>query len=155
MIRVFRHYMLRSLVILGAGEALILFGAVYAAVSASILEINPTSRLLVGPVWTKGIAFVVIMMSVMAAALPADSYRLFAPVTGDIDEFRREQRDWIAEHGAGFAVVHADPRNPLLPDIVQRIAGETGFLVGGLSSSRGAIGQLAGSVAEGCVLTLK
>ncbi len=43
MIRVFRHYLPRSLVILGVGEALILFGAVYAAVSVALLEIDPTA----------------------------------------------------------------------------------------------------------------
>ncbi len=66
MIRVFRHYVPRSLVILGAGEALILFSAVYVAVSVDLLEINPTARLLVGPVWTKGLTYVVLMILVMA-----------------------------------------------------------------------------------------
>ncbi len=68
MIRVFRHYVPRSLVILGAGEALILFSAVYVAVTVGLLEINPTARLLVGPVWTKGLTYVVLMMLVMATA---------------------------------------------------------------------------------------
>ncbi len=68
MIRVFRHYLPRSLVILGAGEALILFSAIYVAVTVGVLEINPTARLLVGPVWTKGLAYVLLMMLVMAIA---------------------------------------------------------------------------------------
>ncbi|MCK5363475.1 MAG: hypothetical protein KAR22_10925, partial [Gammaproteobacteria bacterium] len=68
MIRVFRHYVPRSLVILGAGEALILFSAIYVAVTVGVLEINPTARLLVGPVWTKGLAYVLLMMLVMAIA---------------------------------------------------------------------------------------
>jgi sugar transferase (PEP-CTERM system associated) len=68
MIRVFRHYVPRSLAILGAGEALILFGAVYVAVSVDLLEINPTARLLVGPIWTKGLIYVVLMVLMMTAA---------------------------------------------------------------------------------------
>ncbi len=68
MIRVFRHYVPRSLIILGTGEALILLSAVYLAVGVDLMEINPTARLLVGPVWTKGLAYVVIMMLVMAGA---------------------------------------------------------------------------------------
>jgi len=68
MIRVFRHYLPRSLVILGAGEALILLSAVYVAVSVGLLEINPTARLLVGPIWTKALAYVIVMMLVMAGA---------------------------------------------------------------------------------------
>jgi sugar transferase (PEP-CTERM system associated) len=68
MIRVFRHYLPRSLVILGAGEAVILSAAVYMSVSVGLLEINPTARLLVGPIWTKALAYLLIMMLIMAAA---------------------------------------------------------------------------------------
>jgi sugar transferase (PEP-CTERM system associated) len=68
MIRVFRHYLPRSLIILGIGEALILLGAVYLAVSFGVLEINPTARLLVGPIWSKGLVYVLLMMLIMAAA---------------------------------------------------------------------------------------
>jgi len=68
MIRVFRHYLPRSLVILGAGEAVILIAAIYVSVSVSLLEINPTARLLVGPIWTKALAYLLFMMLIMAAA---------------------------------------------------------------------------------------
>jgi len=68
MIRVFRHYVPRSLAILGAGEASILIGAVYVAVGVDLLEINPTARLLVGPIWTKALTYVVLMMLIMTAA---------------------------------------------------------------------------------------
>ena len=68
MIRVFRHYLPRSLVILGAGEAVILIAAVYVSVSVGLLEINPTARLLVGPIWTKALAYLLFMMMIMAAA---------------------------------------------------------------------------------------
>jgi sugar transferase (PEP-CTERM system associated) len=68
MIRVFRHYVPRSLVILGAGEALILVSAVYVAVSVGVMEINPTARLLVGPIWTKALVYILIMMLIMAGA---------------------------------------------------------------------------------------
>ena len=68
MIRVFRHYLPRSLVILGAGEAVILIAAIYVSVSVGLLEINPTARLLVGPIWTKALAYLLFMMMIMAAA---------------------------------------------------------------------------------------
>jgi sugar transferase (PEP-CTERM system associated) len=68
MIRVFRHYLPRSLVILGAGEAVILLAASYVSVSVGLMEINPTARLLVGPIWTKGLVYLVVMMLIMAAA---------------------------------------------------------------------------------------
>ncbi|TFH49636.1 MAG: hypothetical protein E4H01_03865, partial [Lysobacterales bacterium] len=68
MIRVFRHYLPRSLVILGTGEAVILLGSVYLAVSVGLLEINPTARLLVGPIWTKALVYAALMMLIMAGA---------------------------------------------------------------------------------------
>ncbi len=68
MIRVFRHYLPRSLVILGAGEAVILIAAIYVSVSVGLLEINPTARLLVGPIWTKALAYLLFMMMILAAA---------------------------------------------------------------------------------------
>lgn len=61
MIRVFRHYVPKSLVVLGTTEALILFASVYLGVFLQLLELNPTSMLLVGPVWTKALAFTLIM----------------------------------------------------------------------------------------------
>jgi sugar transferase (PEP-CTERM system associated) len=68
MIRVFRHYLPRSLLILGTGEALILLAAVYFSVSVGVLEINPTARLLVGPIWSKALVYTLLMMLIMAGA---------------------------------------------------------------------------------------
>ena len=68
MIRVFRHYLPRSLIILGVGEALILFGAVYLGVSARLLDFNPTERLLVGELWLKALLFAVVMLLIMVMA---------------------------------------------------------------------------------------
>ena len=66
MIRVFRHYLPKSLVILGIGEALILFGAVYLGVSVHVLDFNPTENLLVGALWRKALLFAVVMLFIMA-----------------------------------------------------------------------------------------
>lgn len=54
--------------ILGIGEALILFGAVEVSVRVGVLGMNPTARLLVGPVWTKAITYTALVMLMMAAA---------------------------------------------------------------------------------------
>ena len=66
MIRVFRHYVPRSLIILGVGEALIVFGSVYVGVNVPLLEFNPTDKLLVGPLWSKGLLFMTVMLLIMA-----------------------------------------------------------------------------------------
>ncbi len=67
MIRIFRHYVPKSLVILGGAEFALLFGATYLGVTISFLDFNPTRSLIVGQVWTKALLFAVFMMLCMAA----------------------------------------------------------------------------------------
>jgi len=52
---------------------------------------------------------------------------------------------------ANFAVVHGDPRNAQLPRLIGDLAGcmESGFVAGGLTSSRREIVQIADGVAKG------
>ena len=88
-------------------------------------------------------------MAVMLAALPPGSHRLFGSARADPAAFRAGLGDPTGAPTSGFGVVHADPRNPHLPALVEALAAEAGFLVGGLSASRGAHGQLAGGLVEG------
>jgi small ligand-binding sensory domain FIST len=55
------------------------------------------------------------------------------------------------ERKANFAIVHADPQNSEVPELIAGIAGkvESGFLVGGLTSSRSRNLQVADQVTEG------
>lgn len=92
-------------------------------------------------------------MAVLVAALPGEAWRLVpnferpSPEADPLADVRR----WAEAQAAGpmsgppLGVVHADPRNPQLPELVTNLA-ETvsGFLVGGLASSRGAMDQVAG-----------
>ncbi len=66
MIRVFRHYIPRSLLILGTGEALIMFGSIYLGISLNVAGFNPTAKLLVGSVWPKAALFAATMMLMMS-----------------------------------------------------------------------------------------
>jgi small ligand-binding sensory domain FIST len=52
---------------------------------------------------------------------------------------------------ANFAVVHGDPRNAQLPRLIDDLAGcmESGFVAGGLTSSRRQVVQIADGVAKG------
>jgi small ligand-binding sensory domain FIST len=90
-------------------------------------------------------------MAMMVAALPPDCHRLFPAVSGDLEAFRRHAGGWIAARQGAFGIVHADPRNPKVAVLIEDLAEEVGFLVGGLTSSRRAYGQLAGGLAEGGV----
>jgi small ligand-binding sensory domain FIST len=87
----------------------------------------------------------------MVGRLPPDSFRVFEPIHGNLDAFRRQYGDWLAQAHPLLGVVHGDPRNPLAPSIVANLAEATGsYLVGGMTSSRaGNFPQAAQRVVEG------
>jgi len=91
-------------------------------------------------------------LAAMAVPLPAEAWRLLPPLREDMSPVGT-LADWLGQRERCLAVVHGDPRNPHLPRLIHQLAGllPGGFLVGGLTSSRGAHPQAAGSVAEGCV----
>ena len=64
-----------------------------------------------------------------------------------------QKRFQCGERAANFAIVHADPRNNEVTDLIAGIAGkvESGFVVGGLSSSRRQNPQIADKITEGGV----
>jgi small ligand-binding sensory domain FIST len=88
-------------------------------------------------------------------ALPEDAFRAFAPVSaapgeGGLQAFTATHGDWIARHRPILGVVHGDPRNPAIIDIVEGLAAATSaFLVGGLTASQGELPQVAGDVGPG------
>lgn len=89
-------------------------------------------------------------LAVMIGRLPAGSFRVFSSVENSLAGFRAAHGDWIGARRPNLAVVHADPRNPRLPELLERLSEEAScFLVGGLSSSRDALAQVAGGVTEG------
>lgn len=57
----------------------------------------------------------------------------------------------LKKHPAHFAVVHADPQAPDVPGLVADMAAKlaSGYVVGGISSSRGATVQIANEVVSG------
>ncbi|KAA0682760.1 FIST N-terminal domain-containing protein [Roseomonas genomospecies 6] len=101
-------------------------------------------------------------IAVMVARLPAEGFRLFPVVSGDMEPLRRMAGGWLDKHGAMLALAHADPRHQDLAGLVVSLAESTGaFLVGGLSASRSEFPQFtipgntatmtAGPVADGGV----
>ncbi|MBI3452330.1 MAG: FIST C-terminal domain-containing protein [Rhodospirillales bacterium] len=90
-------------------------------------------------------------LAVMTARLPAAGYRLMPPVNGDVDVLA-DMPPWGERAQPGIGVVHGDPRTPHLTDLIDGLAQKTAsFLVGGLTSSRGALDQIAGQVVRGGV----
>ena len=75
--------------------------------------------------------------AIMLASLPEDSFRLIPAGIGPLGDMLTANREWVAEHQANFAIVHADPRNPHIPQIIESLSNDldSGFLVGGLTSA--------------------
>ncbi len=92
-------------------------------------------------------------LSIMLAEFPPDAFRVFPSIRADIGEFTQPHRGWCEHAHAHFAIVHGDPRNPKTPVFVEQLSDALagGFLVGGLTSSRGAHAQIAGKLTEGGV----
>lgn len=94
-------------------------------------------------------------LSLMVAALPEGAVRPFAPVTaaaaeGGFAAFTAAHGAWIARHRPILGVVHGDPRNPAIIDIVENTAAATSaFLVGGLTASQGDLPQVAADAGGG------
>ena len=78
-------------------------------------------------------------LAVMLCRLPRGSFEVFSGARG---------ADWSRAH---TALVHADPSTPDLPDLLGDLSGRlaTGYLFGGVVSSRGADVQVADGVLQG------
>ena len=86
----------------------------------------------------------------MVAELPKDSFWVFPAITESADEIRASGGEWIDRVEPPFGILHADPNNSLTADLIEGLSlTAAGFLVGGLSSSRGATHQVAGEITTG------
>lgn len=89
----------------------------------------------------------------LVGRFPEEAFRIFPAVVADLREFEAAHGQWCDTTGARFAMVHGDPRNGGIEALVAALCArmEAGFLVGGLSSSRGAHPQLADGLTGGGV----
>jgi small ligand-binding sensory domain FIST len=90
--------------------------------------------------------------AIMLAILPENSYRLFPSGINKLSDMLMENRAWINEHAVHFGVVHGDPRNSHIGQILDSLSTELdpGFLVGGLTSASddSYMQQIAGDICE-------
>ena len=90
-------------------------------------------------------------LAVLIADLPQDGFRLLE-LQNSQDVLPPEVAEWAQSQESRFAIVHVDPRNHEIPDIIASLADQmNGYLVGGLTSSRGELAQVSGSVCNGGV----
>lgn len=87
-------------------------------------------------------------VALMLGEFPADSFRVFEPVRS-MDELQSELS--IGSNPAYFGIVHGDPENQKMLGLIELFAArmESGFVVGGLTSSRQANVQVADGVTQG------
>jgi small ligand-binding sensory domain FIST len=89
-------------------------------------------------------------IATMVGHLPEDSFLLFPAISRGIVDLSPDHREWIARHSPGFGIVHGDPQNSATPTLLADLAQLSSvFLVGGLTSSRGAHHQIAGRITGG------
>ncbi len=91
-------------------------------------------------------------LAVMTAELPEDAFHVVGPLCAADDAPSSTTMQWAAAARPRLGLVHGDPRNPAVPELIADLAERTaGFLVGGLSSSRDEMPQVADVIAEGGV----
>jgi small ligand-binding sensory domain FIST len=75
--------------------------------------------------------------AIMLAALPKDSYRIIPAAIDELADTLSQQQHWADRHNVHFGIVHGDPRNRHIAQIIDSLSTQLdpGFLVGGLSSA--------------------
>ena len=90
--------------------------------------------------------------AIMMTTLPEDSYRLVPAGMDALTEMLTQNRDWFAEQAVHFGIVHGDPRNTHIAQLIESLSAELdpGFLVGGLTSASDSSfqQQVAGEIYE-------
>ena len=91
-------------------------------------------------------------LAVMIAELPPGAFRVFPTIEASLERFLAAEGGWIREKQPSLALVHGDAGNVHLPHLLEALSAEaSSFLVGGLTSSRGAQSQIADEVTTGGV----
>jgi len=90
-------------------------------------------------------------IAALVATLPHDSYRLLPNLRDrELAELSRLDH-WLSRHDSHVAVVHGDPKSPVTPELIRRLADRLpgGYLVGGLTSSRSDEPQISHQLVSG------
>ncbi|MGE4279175.1 MAG: FIST C-terminal domain-containing protein [Magnetospirillum sp.] len=88
-------------------------------------------------------------MAVLLGTFPENDFQVFS--SADAADFTARLGAWANAHGPAVALVHADPRHPGLPVLLETLADGIGFLVGGLVSLADHPTQVAKTVMPGAV----
>ena len=88
----------------------------------------------------------------MIGALDDDAFKVMSTVDTPGEPLTDDAMEWVSRKTPLLGIVHADPRNAYVGDILNSITDDTdAFLVGGLTASRGKQPQIADELTEGGV----
>ncbi len=89
-------------------------------------------------------------IAVLLGSFPQQSFRILSALHDEHLDELQDIHAWLDKDPSHFGVIHADPRNGNTPELIERLAERLpgGFLVGGLSSSRGEEQQIANGVVQ-------
>ena len=88
---------------------------------------------------------------VMLGEFPADAFRVFGSIS-DTEQLAAQAGEFaLADQPAHFALVHGDARNADIPELIAAFAAQmqTGFITGGITSSRFQSQQVADTLVHG------
>ena len=83
--------------------------------------------------------------------LPQDSFRLIAAQPDADAYFSAEDDDWLKASRPAIGLIHADPHQQHLGELIGDLAERIGYLVGGLSSAQGPMPVIADEIEVGVV----
>ncbi len=89
-------------------------------------------------------------LAVMIGSFPDDSFKVLSFYGRAADHLPATWDPWLGDSASHVAVLHGDPSNGMLPELIKQLYAELpgGYLVGGLSSSRGSHPQIADELLE-------
>ena len=78
-------------------------------------------------------------LSLMVTDIDVDDFRVFNSLDENLNQFKKQHQEWYESNTAHLGVLHGDPYNTSLPQLINQLAHTlpNGYLVGGLTSSRG------------------
>ncbi len=87
---------------------------------------------------------------VMAGRVAEKSFRMVPSVKESINEISPETLSWIVRNQPAFGIVHGDPANGTVTELIRDLAAATeGFFAGGLTTTTGDARQVADRVTGG------
>jgi len=88
-------------------------------------------------------------LSVLVMRLPPEAFRLIPSQRSGEADLGSGGDDWLAVSQPAIGLVHADPRQQHLGELIGDLAERAGYLVGGLSSAQGPMPVIADQIEEG------